>query len=122
MFKLYSVSIRACNRCYRWQLHYNMCVSYVLPTVTNGQVLRLTYRIHTHIHYIILGMLIAYRTKLLSPLSSNTRTSASWLTTPLFIFRLFPGLRICTTLSPWQAASIRQVSLCPSDTANIQRF
>ncbi len=88
-----------------------------IPTVTNGQVLRLT-----HIHYIILGMLIAYRTKLLSPLSSNTRTSASWLTTPLFIFRLFPGLRICTTLSPWQAVSIRQVSLCPSDTANIQRF
>ena len=76
---------------------------------------------HT-LYYIILGMLIAYRTKLLSPLSSNTRTSASWLTTPLFIFRLFPGLRICTTLSPWQAVSICHISLCPSDTANIQRF
>nr|DAE60552.1 MAG TPA: hypothetical protein [Caudoviricetes sp.] len=35
-------------------------------------------------------MLIAYRTKLLSPLSSKTRASASWLTIPLFIFRLFP--------------------------------
>lgn len=44
------------------------------------------YRIHTH----ILGMLIAYRTKLLSPLSSKARASASWLTIPLFIFRLFP--------------------------------
>ena len=126
MFKLYSVSIRACNRCqphqphqrgYRWQLHYNMCVSYIYRPV-----LRLMYRIHTHIHYIILGMLIAYRTKLLSPLSSKARASASWLTTPLFIFRLFPGLRICTTLSPWQAVSIRQVSLCPSDNANIQHF
>lgn len=91
---MYSVSIRACNRYqphqphqrgYRWQLHYNMCVSYIYRPV-----LRLMYRIHTHIHYIILGMLIAYRTKLLSPLSSNTRTYASWLTTPLFIFRLFP--------------------------------
>nr|DAQ91896.1 MAG TPA: hypothetical protein [Caudoviricetes sp.] len=35
-------------------------------------------------------MLIAYRTKLLSPLSSKARASASWLTIPLFIFRLFP--------------------------------
>ena len=99
MFKLYSVSIRACNR-YQphktgWQLHYNMRVSYVFTayinlSVHNRQVLRLMYRIHTHIHYIILGMLIAYRTKLLSPLSSKTRASASWLTIPLFIFRLFP--------------------------------
>lgn len=129
MFKLYSVSIRACNRYQCIQvaatLQYVRIVCFYglyIPTVTNRQVLRLMYRIHTHIHYIILGMLIAYRTKLLSPLSSNTRTSASWLTTPLFIFRLFPGLRICTTLSPWQAVSICHISLCPSDTANIQRF
>lgn len=87
---------------------------YGLVTVTNVYQWQL--------HYIILGMLIAYRTKLLSPLSSKTRASASWLTIPLFIFRLFPGLRICTTLSPWQAVSIYQVSLCHSDTANIQRF
>lgn len=92
VFKLYSVSIRACNR-YQYHGSYITICAYRM-------FLRLMY---THIHYIILGMLIAYRTKLLSPLSSNTRTSASWLTTPLFIFRLFPGLRICTTLSPWQA-------------------
>lgn len=94
-----------------------------IRSVTNRQVLRLMYRIHTHIHYIIsLEKLFAYCTKLLSPLSSNTRTSASWLATPLFIFRLFPVLRLCATLSPWQAVSICHISLCPSDTANIQRF
>lgn len=97
MFKLYSVSIRACNR-YQCipvvaTLQYAHIVYFYglfIRSVHNRQVLRLTYRIHTHIHYIILGMLIAYRTKLLSPLSSKTRASASWLTIPLFIFRLFP--------------------------------
>lgn len=75
---MYSVSIRACNRCqphqphqphqrgYRWQLHYNMCVSYIYRPV-----LRLMYRIHTHIHYIISYQeLITYCTRFLSPLSS----------------------------------------------------
>lgn len=125
---MYSVSIRASM--YTNGSYITICAySMFLRLMYNWTVLRLMYRIHTHIHYIILGMLIAYRTKLLSPLSSKTRASASWLTTPLFIFRLFPGLRICTTLSPWQAVSIRQVSLClsdhvllTSDTANIQRF
>lgn len=40
-----------------------------IPTVTNGQVLRLMYRIYTHIHYII-RRLLTYRTKTLSPLSN----------------------------------------------------
>ena len=128
MFKLYSVSIRACNR-YQCipvaaTLQYARIVCFYglyIPTMTNGQVLRLMYRIHTHIHYIVLERLLTYCTRFLSPLS-RYRTSVSWLAIPLFIFRLFPGLRICTTLSPWQAVSIRQVSLCPSDTANIQRF
>lgn len=53
-----------------------MCVSYVFTayinlSVHNRQVLRLTYRIHTHIHYIISYQeLITYRTRFLSPLSS----------------------------------------------------
>lgn len=74
---MYSVSIRACNR---YQPH-KQDGSYITVCA---------YRMfYTHAHT-LLGMLIAYRTKLLSPLSSKTRTSASWLTTPLFIFRLFP--------------------------------
>lgn len=40
-----------------------------IPTVTNGQVLRLMYRIHTHIHYIVLERLLTYCTRFLSPLS-----------------------------------------------------
>lgn len=44
--------------------------AYINLSVHNRQVLRLTYRIHTHIHYIISYQeLITYRTKTLSPLS-----------------------------------------------------
>ena len=42
-----------------------MRVSYIYRPV-----LRLMYRIHTHIHYIILERLLTYRTKTLSPLSN----------------------------------------------------
>ena len=115
-FILCSVSIRAYNR------YQPIRDGSYITICAYSMFLRLIYT-HAHtLYYIILGMLIAYRTKLLSPLSSNTRTSASWLTIPLFIFRLFPGLRICTTLSPWQAVSICHISLCHSDTANIQHF
>ena len=42
-----------------------------IRSVHNRQVLRLMYRIHTHIHYIISYQeLITYRTKTLSPLSN----------------------------------------------------
>lgn len=129
MFKLYSVSIRACNR-YQCipvaaTLQYVRIVCFYglyIPTVTSRQVLRLMYRIYTHIHYIILlGGYSHIALKHYRPYLTF-RASVSWLATPLFIFRLFPGLRLCTTLSPWQAVSIYQVSLCPSDAANIQRF
>ena len=43
--------------------------AYINLSVHNRPVLRLTYRIHTHIHYIVLGKLFAYCTKFLSPLS-----------------------------------------------------
>nr|DAL32136.1 MAG TPA_asm: hypothetical protein [Caudoviricetes sp.] len=43
--------------------------AYINLSVHNRQVLRLMYRIHTHIHYIVLGKLFAYCTKFLSPLS-----------------------------------------------------
>lgn len=67
---MYSVSIRACNRYhYQWQLHYNMCVSYVFTAYIYRPVLRLMYRIHTHIHYIVLERLLTYCTRFLSPLS-----------------------------------------------------
>lgn len=78
MFKLYSVSIRACNR-YQCipvvaTLQYAHIVYFYglfIRSVHNGQVLRLMYRIHTHIHYIISYQeLITYRTKTLSPLSN----------------------------------------------------
>lgn len=76
MFKLYSVSIRACNR-YQCTpmaatLQYVRIVCFYglyIPTVTNRQVLRLMYRIHTHIHYIVLERLLTYCTRFLSPLS-----------------------------------------------------
>ena len=75
---MYSVSIRACNR-YQCTpmaatLQYARIVCFYglyIPTVTNGPVLRLMYRIHTHIHYIISYQeLITYHTKTLSPVSS----------------------------------------------------
>lgn len=45
--------------------------AYINLSVHNRQVLRLMYRIHTHIHYIISYQeLITYRTKTLSPLSN----------------------------------------------------
>lgn len=45
--------------------------AYINLSVHNRQVLRLMYRIHTHIHYIISYQeLITYRTRFLSPLSS----------------------------------------------------
>lgn len=45
--------------------------AYINLSVHNRQVLRLMYRIHTHIHYIISYQeLITYRTKTLSPVSS----------------------------------------------------
>lgn len=45
--------------------------AYINLSVHNGQVLRLMYNIHTHIHYIISYQeLITYRTKTLSPVSS----------------------------------------------------
>lgn len=104
----YIISIRACNR-YQPQKQggsYITVCAYVcfyglyIPTVTNRQVLRLTYRIHTHIHYII---------RILSPLSR------------IPVLPLISCLRICTTLSPWQAVLIYHISLCPSDTASIQQ-
>lgn len=75
-FILCSVSIRAYNRYqphqphqpgYRWQLHYNMCVSYIYRPV-----LRLMYRIQirAYINIISYQELITYRTKTLSPLSN----------------------------------------------------
>ena len=48
-----------------------MRISYIFTAYIYRPVLRLTYRIHTHIHYIISYQeLITYRTKTLSPLSN----------------------------------------------------
>lgn len=74
MFILCSVSIRAYNR-YQPTTPGKMVATlqyarmYVFTAYIYRPVLRLTYRIHTHIHYIVLGKLFAYCTKFLSPLS-----------------------------------------------------
>lgn len=71
MFILCSVSIRAYNR-YQPTTPGKMAATLQyarIVSVHNRQVLRLMYRIHMHIHYIVLGKLFAYCTKFLSPLS-----------------------------------------------------